>query len=158
MQQHYLPKGAYLRFFEVPKRTGCIYLYQRQKEIVLASLNNVAKEKHLYSFTDKDGKLNLDLEKNLGIVEQDAAPVLEKLGRISESLDINVDEFNILLTFISLQAVRTPAFRRFIEQIYAAMWKTSMQAYARQKDAFEDLMKKVRAQKNTEPFPNVSFP
>jgi hypothetical protein len=69
MQQHYLPKRAYLRFFEVPNKLGCIYLYQRQKKIVLASLNNVAKEKHLYSFTDKDGQINSGLEEKLGIVE-----------------------------------------------------------------------------------------
>lgn len=130
MQHHYLPKGAYLKFFEIPRRPGCVYLYQRQKDIVLASLHNVAKERHLYSFTDKVGKINSELDRQLGKIEEHATPVLEKLGRATGSFHITVDEFNPLMSFISLQAVRTPAFRKTLEQMTAQLRMTLMKAYA----------------------------
>jgi len=156
MQQHYLPKGAYLKYFEVPRKPGFVYFYQREKGIVLASIHNVAKEKHLYSFTDKDGKLNTTLEAKLGEFEDAATPILSKLGEAAGSVQISVDEFNALMSFVSLQAVRTPAFRKTIEQSSAMMAKTVMQAYAQSKDSLRSIMEKAKAHSPDESFPNTS--
>lgn len=156
MQHHYLPKSAYLRFFEVPNRPGYVYFYQRQKDIVLASLHNVAKERHLYSFTDKAGKVNSELDRQLGTLEQQAGPVLEKLGHATASFHITVDEFNRLMSFISLQAVRTPTFRKTLEQMTAQLRLSLMKTYAQDKDVFSATMKKVRAARSEEPFPDIS--
>lgn len=156
MQQHYLPKGAYLKFFEIPHKPGSVYFYQREKDVVLASIHNVAKEKHLYSFTDKEGKLNTTLEAKLGEFEDTATPILSKLGEASGSVQISVDEFNALMSFVSLQAVRTPAFRKTIEQVSALHAKTVMQAYAQSKDSLRSIMEKAKTHRPEESFPNTS--
>jgi len=156
MQQHYLPKGAYLKFFEVPHKPGSVYFYQREKDIVLTSIHNVAKEKHLYSFTDMDGKLNTTLEAKLGEFENAATPILTKLGEAGGSIQISVDEFNALMSFVSLQAVRTPAFRKTIEQVSAMHAKTVMQAYAQSKDSLRSIMEKAKAYRPEKDFPEIS--
>jgi len=139
MQQHYLPKGSYLKFFEVPHKPGCVYFYQREKDIVLASIHNVAKEKHL-SFTDKEGKLNTTLEAKLGEFEDTATPVLTNISEATESFEISVDEFNALMSFVSLQAVRTPAFRKTLKSSSAMLAKTVMQAHAQSKDSLMSVL------------------
>jgi Protein of unknown function (DUF4238) len=156
MQQHYLPKGAYLKFFEVPHKPGAVYLYQREKDIVLTGIHNVAKEKHLYSFTDMEGKLNTTLEAMLGEFENAATPILTRLGEARASLQISVDEFNTLMSFLSLQAVRTPAFRKTLEQVSAMHAKTVMQAYAQSTDSLRSIMEKTKAHRPEEDFPEIS--
>jgi predicted lipase len=100
--------------------------------------------------------LNTTLEAKLGEFENAATPILAKLDGSNTSVQISVDEFNSLMSFVSLQAVRTPAFRRTIEQVSAMHAKTVMQAYAQSKDSLRSIMEKAKADRPDEDFPGVS--
>ena len=143
MQQHYLPKGAYLSFFEIPSKPDFIYFYQRGKPAIFVNTHKVAKEKHLYSFTDKEGNLNTNLEIALGEFEGEVKPLLAKLNGAREILEITLTERNRLMTFISLQAVRTPTFRTTLKQTTAKLRQVVMQMYASNKEVFTNLMKRA---------------
>jgi hypothetical protein len=150
MQQHYLPE-SYLNFFEIQDRPGLVCLYQRGKATVVVSTHNVAKEKNLYSFTDKDGKLNDQLEIGLAEFEGKARPLLTKLNKAIQKPTITVDERNTLMTFVSLQAVRTPAFRTMLAQSWAKIRQTMLQAHAANKEAFTKIVHDSRNHASREP-------
>ncbi|MDQ6734453.1 MAG: DUF4238 domain-containing protein [Nitrospirota bacterium] len=80
VQHHYLPKSAYLRFVEPEEKPDFIYLSQRDQEIVLVNTRKIAKERHLYSFTNQNGLLDSSVEQMLGDFEQRATPVLGKFN------------------------------------------------------------------------------
>ncbi|MBL8072468.1 MAG: DUF4238 domain-containing protein, partial [Nitrospira sp.] len=52
IQHHYVPQ-VYLSFFESSEKPGSVYFYRRGAGPRLVSTRKVAKERHLYSFTDK---------------------------------------------------------------------------------------------------------
>ncbi len=112
VQQHYLPKAAYLRFFEVPHRPGFVWMYQRQKEPILVSSERVAKERHLYSFTAEGGVLSTEMETHLQRIEDAARPILERLINAPGDVTISSDEEVTLALFASFQSHRTPGSRR----------------------------------------------
>ena len=109
MQQHYLPKGAYLKFFEVPHKPGAVYLYQREKDIVLTGIHNVAKEKHLYSFTDMEGKLNTTLEAMLGEFECCHTNPHRTTVKLGPHFRLASDEFNTLMSFLQSSGGTNPS-------------------------------------------------
>lgn len=144
MQQHYLPRGAYLEFFEIPDRLGSIYFYQRGKDVIPVGTHNVAKEKDLYSFIDNDGKLNSQVETGLSEFEGHVKPLLTKLNEEREPFEIALHERNRLMTFVSLQASRTPTFREMLEQNEAQLRKMQLQAHALSKEGLKKRIEKLR--------------
>src|SRR3989442_239451 len=144
MQQHYLPKGAYLSFFEIPDRPGLIYFYRRGEATIVVSTHNVAKEKNLYSFIDREGKLNDQVEIGLAEFEGLVIPLLTKLNAAREGFEITLHERNLLMTFVSLQAARTPTFRHMLKQSAARFSQIMMQGYASSKETFTKLFEGAR--------------
>ena len=73
VQHHYLPKNAYLKFFESAEKVGFVWMYQRGEEPIFVDINNAAKERHLYSFTDENGQYNTEFESALAEMERVAS-------------------------------------------------------------------------------------
>ena len=107
VQHHYLPKNAYLKFFESPEKAGFVWMYQRGEEPIFVNTHNVAKERHLYSFTDQNGQYNTDLESALAEMEAVVTRILEKLNRIEGPTIISVQEKADLSLFLAMQVART---------------------------------------------------
>jgi len=110
----------------------------------MASTHNVAKEKNLYSFTDKEGKLNAQVEKGLGEFEGRVKPLLTKLNVEREAFEISLHERNRLMNFVSLQAARTPAFREMLRQNVGQIHQMVLQAYAKNSELFKKRIERVR--------------
>lgn len=113
--------------------------------MVMASTHNVAKEKDLYSFIDKDGKLNAQVEEGLGEFEGHVKPLLKKLNVEREDFEISLQERNRLMSFVSLQAARTPTFREMLKQRTGLMIsKMTLQAYAKNRETFKKHIERTR--------------
>lgn len=144
VQHHYLPQNAYLKFFKSDEKEDSVWMYQRNQETILASINNVAKERHLYSFKEKDGKYNTGLESVLAEMEGIASKILSKLNNAEESIIITLQEKSELSYFFSVQFARTPAYRNLLKLQAIEMAKLHMQALASNKDALANTMEKVK--------------
>ncbi len=143
-QHHYLPKSAYLSFFEIPAKPRFIYLYQRAKDIVLVSTHNVAKEKQFYSFMEKDGTYNTAIEDKFAKIESNTKPILEKLNETNDDFSITGKEKGTLFTFLSLLSVRTTAFRQQLKDFTALSNQMFMQAYAQRRETLKNLLEQAK--------------
>jgi hypothetical protein len=144
IQAHYLPRGAYLSFFEDGSRAGYLHLYQRNKAPVLVSTKKAARERDLYCFRDEHGHLDSSIEAMLAQMEKQASPVLAKLNAATESFELGTEEWGTLLTFVAFQGVRTPAFRRQLRQQYGDLMKAVTQKLASNQQMFKAQMRKLR--------------
>lgn len=144
VQQHYLPKSAYLSFFEVPTKPGFIYFYQRDKKTILVNVHKVAKERYLYSFVGEDGNYNFEIEEMLADLETRAKPILAKLNDSRGPLYITAEEKVLLSTFISFQAVRTPAFIKTIQDVVAGFMEIYASTFAQNQEAFAAAVEKMK--------------
>ncbi len=145
VQQHYLPKAAYLKFFESPHRPGFVWMYRRQQEPVLVSIERAAKERHLYSFTTDDGALSTEMEAYLQRIEDAARPTLEGLINASGDVTISSDEEVTLALFAAFQSHRTPGNRRAMADLATRYSKAMFQAYAADREAFVQQYEKRKA-------------
>jgi len=155
VQHHYLPKNAYLKFFEAPEKPGFVWFYQRGEEPILVNTNNVAKERHLYSFTDENGQYNTDLEAALAEMEVVASKIFEKLNKAEEPILISAQEKSELAYFLAMQVARTPAFRNTLKQQAAEFAKLHMQMLASNKGAFNHAVEEAKKEKPD--MPEVSY-
>jgi Protein of unknown function (DUF4238) len=153
IQSHYLPKSAYLSFFENTEKKGHLYLYQRGSAPVLISIRKAARERNLYSFRDKDGHLDSEIEQFLERIESESRPILEKLNTATESFDVPAEEWANAAKFVAFQYVRTPAFRRQWQEITAEMMKATMRRVAKDDRMFQRAIKSTLGS-NTD-FPNI---
>ncbi|MGD0576867.1 MAG: DUF4238 domain-containing protein [Candidatus Staskawiczbacteria bacterium] len=154
VQQHYLPKKAYLKFFESPEKEGSIWMYQRKGEPVLASIENVAKERHLYSFTDENGNYNYELEVAFSEMEQIASNILKKMNEATGEIFLTGQEKFDLAYFLAMQAARTPAFRELQKKQAEEFAKLNMKARASNKDILARDLERTR--KENPGLPDVS--
>lgn len=153
-QHHYLPKNALLRFFESPEKEGFLWMYQRGKEPIFVHKENIAKEKHLYSFSNKDGSYNTELESALAEMEGIVSPTLEKFNSATKVITITAQEKSELSYFLAMQVVRTPGFRALLKRQAAEMAKIHMQMMASNKESFAFSLKEI--QKENPDAPEVS--
>lgn len=155
IQHHYLPKNAYLKFFQSPEKPGFVWMYQRGEDPIFVNINNVAKERHLYSFTDEDGQYNTELESALAEMEAVASKIFEKLNKAEGPILITAQEKLELAYFLAMQVARTPAFRDSLKQQAAEFAKLHMQMLVSNKDAFTHAVNKVKKERPN--IPDVSF-
>lgn len=154
VQHHYLPQNAYLKFFKSPEKEDSIWMYQRGKETKLVSINNAAKERHLYSFKEKDGKYNTGLESVLAQMEDIASKILTKFNDSSDAVTITLQEKSELAYFLAMQFGRTPAYRKLLKLQAIEMAKLHMQAMASNKEALAHVMKETK--KENPEIPDIS--
>lgn len=155
VQHHYLPKNAYLKFFQSPEKPEFVWIYQRGEEPIFVNINNVARERHLYSFTDENGQYNTELESALAEMEAVASKIFKKLNKAGEPILISAQEKSELAYFLAMQVARTPAFRDSLKQQAAEFAKLHMQMLVSDKDAFDHVLQEVKKEKPD--MPNVSF-
>jgi len=116
MQHHYLPKNAYLKFFQSPNKPEFVWMYQRRKEPIFVNIDNTAKERHLYSFMDENGQYNTELESTLAEMEMVTSKIFKKLNKVEGPIFISAQEKSELAYFLAMQITRTPAFRDSLKQ------------------------------------------
>jgi hypothetical protein len=155
VQHHYLPQNAHLKFFESSEKKDFVWMYQRDKEPILISTHNVAKERHLYSFKNNEGQYDTQLESAFAEMEGVVSKILEKLNDTNGPIIISAQDKSELSYFLAMQVTRTPAFRDSLKKQAAELVKLNMQTLASNKDAFLHTLKKVKEEKPD--MPDVSF-
>lgn len=115
-QHHYVPR-FYLNGFADPtilrrENREVIWVYERGKDPRPSSPKNEAKQRDFYSY-QQDGSRDFRVEKWLGDVEQQVAPIIASLMR--DRRDITESEKARLALFAGTMQVRTPAGRRLAE-------------------------------------------
>ncbi|MEN9340274.1 MAG: hypothetical protein RIQ62_1586, partial [Bacteroidota bacterium] len=155
IQHHYLPKNAYLKYFETSEKPGFVWFYQRREEPILVSTSNLAKERHLYSFIDERGEQNTDLETAFTEMEVVVSGTIEKLNMSDGSILISAQEKSELAYFLAMQFVRTPAFRNTLERQAAELVKTHMKMFASNEGAFKRALEETKKEKPD--MPEVSY-
>jgi len=144
VQHHYLPKHAYLKFFESPQKEDFIWMYQRGQEAILVNIENAARERHLYSFIDENKKYNSQLESALAEMENVASLVLKKLNDAASQTILTSQEKADLAYFLAMQFARTPAFRDSLKKQAAELAKLHMQTLASDKETLAKALDEVK--------------
>jgi len=120
-RQHYLPQ-FYLKGFILD---GKFWVYDRQlNEFRKQTPINTAIEKDYYSFTDKNGEKNTNIEKILADVEGRIVPVINK---IKSQEKINDDDKGIMSLFLSFLNYRVPEFEKLSNEIAQKISKFTIQ-------------------------------
>jgi hypothetical protein len=130
-KHHYLPKKAYLQFFEPSGKKGQIYLYdKRRKTQVLTSVDNVGCERDLYKGSNDQGLPDHYAEKELfRRIDSGLIPLISKLNArlpvvcIEPTIILYNGEVKDLAMFTSMQMMRTPGMLQTIEQMHSEMAK-----------------------------------
>ncbi len=143
IRHHYLPKFAYLRFFQSIEKPKFVWMYQRDKEPIQVNIDHVAKEKNLYSI-QVDGGLNTDLETAFAEMEGIAGKIIEKLNKAEGPIEITTQEKTELSYFLAMQMTRTPAYRHTLKNQYAEMAKLHMQMLASNKEALAHALREIK--------------
>lgn len=151
VQHHYLPKSAYLKFFESAEKADFVWMYQRSQKPICVNIDNVAKERHLYSFTEESGSYNTQLESALAEMEQVASVVMNKLNKTSGPITITVQEKVDFAYFLAMQVARTPAFRDSLKKQSAEFAKLHMQMLASNKEALAHALSEIKKDKPDNP-------
>ena len=106
--QHYVPKFL-LRNFGVGKKDR-VWVYDKLSgQAFQSNAKNVACENRFYNF-EKEGEF-FSLESSLSKIETQAKPVIDKILNTDSVSKIEVSDLGILACFLSIQFVRTKAFR-----------------------------------------------
>jgi len=144
IQHHFLPERSYLKHFEIPGNLNFIFQYQRNKEPVVLNIEKAAKERHLYTFTDEKGNKSTHIESALAQIEDQAAPVIQRLADSPGRLEIDLSEKYCLAAFIAFQAVRTPAYRDGISRMSEEMMTKTMQMSLSGKTVFDQIVDQTK--------------
>jgi hypothetical protein len=151
VQHHYLPKEAYLKFFESPDKEDFVWLYQRNEKTILVNTKNVAKERHLYSFTDESGKHDTQLESALAEMEEVVSKILTKINNSDIPIVLTVQEKMDLSYFLAMQVARTPAFRDTLKLQTSEFAKLHMQMLVSDEDVFAHAMEEIKKEEPSVP-------
>ena len=117
-RHHYLAQW-YLKNFT--DKEGYFWIFDRKKnEYRKQTPKNIALQINYYTFLDKDGKKNVEIENFFSIIEGKTKPIVTK---INSRTPINLNEKIILATFISYQKMRVPDFEKKYNESYEKMLK-----------------------------------
>jgi hypothetical protein len=131
--QHYVPRFQ-LRY--LTDKSGQVFIYDRIKnEYRKQSLNSIGGENKIYTWIDKDGNENTDVEKAFTAVESEAAPIIEKLHN-QKIKTLTGQERAELSMLLALNWLRTPAQIGKIKLLMEAGINMHFRANALNKDAF----------------------
>jgi uncharacterized protein DUF4238 len=137
VKHHYVP-ACYLRSFVDP---GCPAGYEPYLWVVdldkgkirRQSPDNTAARTDYYAVGDGDDRY--DVEKYLGAVESEAAPVLARI--LGDSQVVEGNDKRVLSHFAALQIVRVPQFRDRIEKFIADIGQVAAAMMIQSRDGFE---------------------
>lgn len=110
----------------------------------MTNIKKVAREGYLYAFKDEHGNYNFELENLLGQIEGPTKPILEKLNHCDGPVSITAEQKEILSSFVTCQAIRTPAYMNSLKGAYADFAKLMSQVHASNKGQFERYVRSAR--------------
>jgi len=140
-RQHHVPRFV-LRRFASPL-TGNIWNYDKQTgRVWLASIEDTACERHLYSITMDDGQHNTDIEDLISKIENIAAPLYERI--IAGEVLSGQERYNFS-SFLAIMFVRTNAFRRLYAELHGNMKMVRDYIIASDDTLFESQMEQFQA-------------
>lgn len=142
-KHHYIPR-CYLKHFS--SQSGLIWQYERNGKTREVSIRKRAgMEKHFYAITNEGGSLDMRYENYFQKIENDAAPVIDKLNNEDGLIAISFEQKWKLAIFLSALLGRTPMVREQQEK-FAATILTASEIWARIPDSNkpnEEVMKKL---------------
>lgn len=140
-RHHYIPR-FYLDGFVDPHNEPYIWIYEKgNSDVRKASAENVAVEKHYYSFITPSGDRDSETFENaLAKVEEKVAPILEKIKN-REHLDD--EERGGFASFLALTMTRVPNYRTDIEKSTGELIKKISMKMASNAAGFESMMGKM---------------
>jgi hypothetical protein len=146
---HYIPQ-FYLRNFEIPGRTGWIYLYRRGRRPTALGIRSVASQPDYYTlkFPQVDIPPNAP-DEFLKRAESAAAPIITNLLTASK-LELSQGAAMILSKFVGFLAARTPMARQRALNIHLAMRKKLLKDLAEDPEEYEKIVAELNLAKTKE--------
>jgi hypothetical protein len=138
MQQHIVPILS-LKHFTDPK--GQVWTYdKRSKKFWSCVPEETATEAHYYSIELEDGSMDTSIETFFAGIENDAAPIYERLA--AGELPTGTDR-DLFTQFLALMYVRTPQSRRMAARAASFVFQTHIAATAAHDGAFKSMLKRM---------------
>ncbi len=118
--QHYLSQ-AYLRGFATGSgRKAMLYVYERNRpEPFRQKPQRAARETNYYSFQKPDGSTDDSVESLLGLIENEAIPVLRKMA--SQATQLSWEGRDRVALFVAFQELRVPWTRENFEGLHGQL-------------------------------------
>ncbi|HHT9133944.1 MAG TPA: DUF4238 domain-containing protein [Candidatus Avalokitesvara rifleensis] len=134
-RHHYIPQ-FYLKGFVDPNNEPYIWVYDIDSgKIMQTKAENIAYEKHYFSFIDKEGEKDSEtIENQIAIIETEASKVINKILKYNTLNQMGKYTFAV---FVALMMVRAPYFRRRAELLMKEMIKVYFKFWASNKAGFE---------------------
>jgi len=92
-------------------------MYQRGRLTVTQKPKNIGWERRLYAVESATGDIDQTLELALSEMEGSIAPVLRMLNDLKSPQKLSVDDTARLMTFVAIQALRTPSARERLRMV-----------------------------------------
>jgi Protein of unknown function (DUF4238) len=107
---HYVPQ-FHLRAFEAQEGRRQVWRYDKTTDrIRLASIKSSASVRDLYRFDPPENAHNIELEKMFSWVETKAAPIVQKLARLSPGPHLLTDdERQLMAAYVAFLYIRGPS-------------------------------------------------
>ena len=145
IQTHYLPRRAYLSFFECPDAKGKIFMYQRGQPPLCLNIQKAGREGNLYCFSDNDGNFHTEIEALLERVESLAHPILSRLNVADADFELTLQEWGRVCEFIAAQIVRTPSWLETSRKMYGESSRAVLMQIARNDQAWQSFISRKPA-------------
>lgn len=133
-RHHYVPQ-FYLRNFADPKTDGKVWIYAWTGEkLNAASPRDLAVEKDYHTVTTHEGiKDRHTIEETLGVLENKAAPVIQKILRGDI---LTLEEHQFFVVFVAQVLLRVPARRDEAGRMMAGVLKQIAMRFASDKESY----------------------
>ncbi len=140
-RHHYIPR-FYLNGFIDPANEPFVWVYQKgETGIIKTTAENIALEKHYYSFTTPSGDKDSETFENvLSEMEGKAAPVVQKIKNY-ETLD--KDDRAIFAVFLAFMLTRVPNYRQNTAKMSVELFKKITKLTASTPELFDATIRTI---------------
>ena len=140
-RHHYIPR-FYLRGFVDPHNKPYVWVYEKgNPNITKATVENIAVQKHYYSFIRPSGDIDSETFENaLAKIEGKVAPAFEK---IIHHEDLNNQEKGAFAVFLAFTVTRVPNYRKNVERSFGEIIKKILVVLASSPVAIKSMIEGV---------------
>lgn len=118
-KRHHFVPSFYLKGFT--DTDELIWVYDRKDKVYRKlKTEDVAVQKHYYTFTEKGGEKNYEIEEYFSKVESLAKPIIDK---ISKKLPIDKSDKANLSMYVALQKTRVPLYQNENDEMITKVFK-----------------------------------
>jgi hypothetical protein len=137
---HYLPE-FYLKRFIDPNNKPYVWVYEKGgRRIRKASANDIAVQKHYYSFTTVEGERDTCSFENLfAKTEEHTAPIFAK---IEAQQDLTDEDRSWFATFLAFTLTRVPNYRENVERLIGETIREILISSAVDPKRFESMVRR----------------